>query len=78
MNDLSKRIAALSPEQRAVFEQRLKQRGLSAPTVQVIPRRSTSDEIPLSFGQQRFWFLNQLDPESPAYNAPSAVRLSGP
>ncbi|MBV9791761.1 MAG: hypothetical protein JOZ51_26460, partial [Chloroflexi bacterium] len=78
MSDLAKRIAALSPEQRAVFEQRLKQQGLSAPTVQVIGRRPAMEAIPLSFGQQRLWFLHQLDPASPAYNAPSAVRLSGP
>jgi amino acid adenylation domain-containing protein len=78
MSDLSKRIAALSPEQRQLFEQRLKQRGLSAPTVQVIPKRPPLAALPLSFGQQQLWFLHQLDPGSPAYNAPSAVRLSGP
>ncbi|HEY0606489.1 MAG TPA: condensation domain-containing protein, partial [Herpetosiphonaceae bacterium] len=78
MSDLAKRIAALSPEQRAAFEQRLKKQGLSAPTVQVIGRRPAMETIPLSFGQQRLWFLHQLDPSSPAYNAPSAVRLSGP
>ncbi|MCP3059808.1 non-ribosomal peptide synthase/polyketide synthase [Myxococcus sp. K38C18041901] len=32
---------------------------------------------PLSFGQQRLWFLAQLSPEDSAYNLPAAVRLSG-
>ncbi len=33
--------------------------------------------LPLSYAQQRMWFLNRLDPESALYNIPLAVRLTG-
>src|SRR5215475_12410473 len=33
--------------------------------------------FPLSFAQQRLWFLHLLDPRSAAYNMPFALRLSG-
>ncbi|MDZ7269341.1 MAG: amino acid adenylation domain-containing protein [candidate division KSB1 bacterium] len=38
---------------------------------------SRAGDLPLSFAQQRLWVLDQLDPESPAYNLPLALRLTG-
>ena len=49
----------------------------SAGQDQPITRADRSGELPLSFAQQRLWFLNQLTPESPFYNIPVALRLKG-
>lgn len=45
----------------------------------VLPLRTVSRQGPLqaSFVQERLWFLQQLEPQSPAYNVPATLRLKG-
>jgi len=71
---LNQRLANLSPAKKALLELRLKQNRCHE---QAIARRPSRDSAPLSFAQQRLWFLNQLEPESPAYNESRAYRLNG-
>jgi amino acid adenylation domain-containing protein len=49
--------------------------GVPIPPLRPAPRAGA---LPLSFAQQRLWFLDQLQPHSPVYNVPAAVRLAGP
>ena len=59
-------IAHLDPAQkRALLEQLLREKARK-PKV-----------FPLSFAQQRLWFLDKFQPNSAAYNVPTVVRLSG-
>jgi natural product biosynthesis luciferase-like monooxygenase protein/amino acid adenylation domain-containing protein len=43
----------------------------------LIPRVPRTGELPLSFAQQRLWFLDQYQPGTALYNIPSAMRLEG-
>ncbi|PTL75058.1 non-ribosomal peptide synthetase [Vitiosangium sp. GDMCC 1.1324] len=51
------------------------QQGPSAPPLVPVPR---DGEFPLSFAQQRLWFLEQFDPGGFSYNVPVATTLKGP
>ncbi|RKH18541.1 amino acid adenylation domain-containing protein, partial [Corallococcus sp. CA041A] len=43
-----------------------------------IPTVSRDEALPLSFAQQRMWFLDRMEPGQALYNIPLALRLSGP
>lgn len=40
-------------------------------------RRERQQRFPQSFAQQRMWFLNQLQPDTAAYNVPTAIHITG-
>ncbi len=42
-----------------------------------IPAVPRDGDLPLSFAQQRLWFLDQMEPGNPQYNIPGAIRLNG-
>ncbi|MCP4656395.1 MAG: amino acid adenylation domain-containing protein, partial [bacterium] len=53
---------------------RRREEGLEAPPIRPLARR---EAVPLSFAQQRLWFLDRLEPGSSLYNIPTALLLTG-
>ncbi len=53
---------------------RTNDRGLSLPPIQP---RTEREQLPLSWAQERLWFLNQLEGSSATYNMPGAIRITG-
>jgi amino acid adenylation domain-containing protein len=70
---------------RAMFESptvaelagRVRRRGRSPAAEPALAPGARASLLPLSFSQQRLWFLDQLAPGSAAFNVPEALRLRG-
>ena len=52
-------------------------RGPDKPVLLPLVAVDRANLLPLSFAQQRLWFIDQLEPGSSKYNIPCAWRLSG-
>jgi len=80
MSNSFARIKELSPEQRDLLLRRLAQvsrPGHGQPVQMSLSRRDDAGETPLSFAQERQWFLDRLSPGDPAYIITGGLRLVG-
>lgn len=75
--DIAADIAELSPEQRELLELLMREEQLDASNLPISPASLEPDSLPLSFAQERLWFIDQLSPESPAYNIYIGARTKG-
>src|SRR6202158_115428 len=68
----------LTGDEQELFNRRLEEQGVRRSAKRAIPPRCLRDGAPLSFAQQRLWFIDQLEPGRATYNVPYAVRVEGP
>lgn len=78
MSQPTKGSLDLSDKRQALLEALLREEGVAATQTEKIQRRPDSIEIPLSFAQQRLWFLDKFAPGNTAYNIHQALAISGP
>jgi pristinamycin I synthase 3 and 4 len=72
---LAERIARLSPDQRAVYER--KRREMQKQSKPRIPRLEGCGPWPASTDQAALWFIQQLEPNTSAYNIGNGFRVKG-
>ncbi|HBN8312261.1 TPA: non-ribosomal peptide synthase/polyketide synthase [Pseudomonas aeruginosa] len=75
---LARRFIELPVEKRRVLLETLRGEGIDFSLFPIPAGVSSAERDRLSYAQQRMWFLWHLEPQSGAYNLPSAVRLNGP
>ncbi|WP_146188357.1 non-ribosomal peptide synthetase [Methylosinus sporium] len=73
MDQFVERMARLSPEKRALLMRRLGEKAAA----EAIGARTSGSAKPLSFAQQRLWFVDQIEPGGAHYNNIGAFRMSG-
>lgn len=73
----AKRRSRLSSTKQALLRKRLERALTSQTRTQHIPRQPNKEFVPLSFAQEAFWLLSHLRPDTPIYNRPVALRLTG-
>jgi amino acid adenylation domain-containing protein len=77
MDELSKRLDTLAPAKRALLERRLAAARREVDAAAQVSRAARNEPARASFAQERLWFIQQLEPQSVAYNVPRAIRIRG-
>jgi amino acid adenylation domain-containing protein len=77
--DLSRRLAALSPDKRAMLQRLIRSTAVETTSLEEIPiqPRGSARDFPLSAAQERMWFNHQWNPGQPLYSESFGLLLMG-
>ena len=67
-------VETLSAVLREIIDLPLEDSLIQMPRIRPVPR---NQRLPLSFSQERLWFLHQLEPDSTTYSMPATIRMKG-
>ncbi len=70
-------IASLDPRKQKLLALLLQEDGIDPLRAPILPCPREAGAFPLSFGQERLWFIEQLQPGNVAYNLPNPLRIEG-
>ncbi len=74
---IAERFAQLEPEKRRAFLETLQTKGIDFSRLPIPVSGRGQKSFPLSYAQQRLWFLSRFDSASSVYHMPGAFRLRG-
>ena len=75
--EIAKRLAQLPPQKRSALLKLLKQEGVNPLQLPILPVDRQTSTFPLSWSQERLWFVDQLEGPSSTYNAQLPLRIAG-
>lgn len=78
MSELLERINSLPPEKRQQLLNKIKEKNSlqqRKKSIVPMPRQEGLQQFPVSFSQERQWFMHQWEPDSPAYNVACVFRI---
>jgi amino acid adenylation domain-containing protein/non-ribosomal peptide synthase protein (TIGR01720 family) len=74
---LSQRLSKLSADKKLMFRSKLKQEGIDAWQLPIVPEFEASEFRKLSYSQQRLWFIDEMEAGKGLYNISFALSITG-
>ncbi|MEM1391731.1 MAG: amino acid adenylation domain-containing protein [Cyanobacteria bacterium P01_H01_bin.150] len=75
--EIAQKLTKLSDKKRLAFIDLLRKEGIDSLKLPIVPAIRQSNNLPLSWAQERMWFFEQLEGSSATYNIPAAFSVSG-